>query len=266
MSLAIITKVPEGIVLAAESRVSYDIPYGDNGSRLVTFDNATKVLEMDGYNRFGAVTFGVANIGDRTAHSFLPEFIAHLKKDKQKKNLTVEQFSKELSNFFSAKWKEAMADDFPSGENMHFVVSGFDKDNPYAKVYQFAIPETPKPTPVSGMEGFNIIWGGQTDIVERIFKGFDASVLNWVDQNIELTDEQSDGLVKAIQDSQLPVVCGALALQDAINLCITLIRTTIDIQSLAAGIRGVGGPIDVAIITKDDGFKFIQRKALKGEN
>jgi len=34
---------------------------------------------------------------------------------------------------------------------------------------------------------------------------------------------------------------------------------------LAIGIRGVGGPIDVAIVTRTDGLQYVQRKLIRGE-
>lgn len=63
---------------------------------------------------------------------------------------------------------------------------------------------------------------------------------------------------------------GTMALQDAIDFCILMIQTTSAIQQFSNGIvadpgniPGVGGPIDVAIITPDKGFIWINRKKLK---
>lgn len=57
----------------------------------------------------------------------------------------------------------------------------------------------------------------------------------------------------------------AMPLQDCVNLAIFFIRTTIDAQNLSVGVRGVGGPIDVAVITASEGIQFIQRKQIVGE-
>lgn len=43
-------------------------------------------------------------------------------------------------------------------------------------------------------------------------------------------------------------------------IAVLLIKTTIEAQSLTVGLRGCGGAIDVAIITKDSDLKFIQKK------
>ena len=41
--------------------------------------------------------------------------------------------------------------------------------------------------------------------------------------------------------------------------------TTIVMQHWIVGVRGVGGAIDVAVITQAKGFEVIQRKQLRGE-
>ena len=56
-----------------------------------------------------------------------------------------------------------------------------------------------------------------------------------------------------------------LMAQRGIDLATFLIRSTILAQSVAIGVRGVGGPIDVAVITREKGLKFVQRKEIRGE-
>jgi 20S proteasome alpha/beta subunit len=76
MSLGIAFKGPEGIVLAADSRVTLtaEMKHGNEKMTLPsTFDNATKLLKIAEHNYIGVVTYGVGAIGQqepRTAHSF----------------------------------------------------------------------------------------------------------------------------------------------------------------------------------------------------
>ncbi len=64
---------------------------------------------------------------------------------------------------------------------------------------------------------------------------------------------------------QAPVPIAFLPLQDCVDFAIFLIRTTIIMQHWIVGVRGVGGAIDVAVITQADGFKEIQKKKIVGE-
>ena len=69
MSLGIVIKGPEGLVLAADSRVTLGTQTPNGGIFHVNFDNATKLLSFDGNNvkgpnsYLGAVTYGQAIVG-----------------------------------------------------------------------------------------------------------------------------------------------------------------------------------------------------------
>ena len=61
-----------------------------------------------------------------------------------------------------------------------------------------------------------------------------------------------------------------MTLQDAIDFCTLMVQTTSAIQRFSDGIianpgdmPGVGGPVDVAVITADQGFVWVSRKKLK---
>ena len=80
MSLGLAFKGAEGIVLAADSRVTLTAaiqpPAGAVGAPTMllpsTYDNATKLLRIHGQDYVGAVTYGAGAIGakePRTAHS-----------------------------------------------------------------------------------------------------------------------------------------------------------------------------------------------------
>src|ERR1039457_4393527 len=123
MSLGIAFKGPEGIVLAADSRVTLNNAFAQpNGQTMViasTFDNATKLLKVKGQDFVGAVTYGVGALGQkepRTAHSFVPEFESMLNKKFPGKRLKVEEFAQELSDFFLAQWNAHMQGANPQGD------------------------------------------------------------------------------------------------------------------------------------------------------
>jgi hypothetical protein len=53
-----------------------------------------------------------------------------------------------------------------------------------------------------------------------------------------------------------------LPLQDCVDLSTFLISATIALQKWVGGIHGVGGAIDVAIITRGKKFEYIQQKTI----
>ena len=65
---------------------------------------------------------------------------------------------------------------------------------------------------------------------------------------------------------------GTITLQDAIDFCVLMTRTTESIQRFSdgtmlapGGIAGVGGEIDIAVITPEKGFTWLKKKKLKAE-
>ena len=154
---------------------------------------------------------------------------------------------------------------FPSP--ITFVVAGFDRDEAYGRKYIFDIPNNSTPKEQHPGNSFRITWGGQHKICRRLIKGFDFDELMPLIENVcPLTEEQRRKLVhEELPKLELPIPYAALSLQDAINLAIVMIRTTIDIQSFMIDVRGCGGAIDIAVITLEKGFQWIQRKKLEGE-
>jgi hypothetical protein len=84
-------------------------------------------------------------------------------------------------------------------------------------------------------------------------------------KSLNLDAQQVQAMIQALNPLQMQIPLAGMPLQDCVNLAIFFIRTTIMAQRLTVGIRGCGGPIDVAIITRRDGFKIIQRKQIVGE-
>jgi len=109
MTLAIGFKGSEGVVLAADSRVTIQAitqPPGAPHQVIIpaTYDNATKLLKVQGQDYVAAVTYNAGAVGvqqPRTAHSLLAEFEAQLAGEQR---LSVEAFAQRLSDFFNSQW------------------------------------------------------------------------------------------------------------------------------------------------------------------
>jgi hypothetical protein len=268
MSLGVVIKAPEGLVLATDSRLTLTAQSPETPPLHVNFDNVSKLLSFGEPNTYvGVVTYGLAVIGLRTPQSFVPEFEAQLAQGPQPRRLTVSEFAVKFSEFFVGQWKqfEATLPAPYTGPNMTFVVAGYDDDEPYGKMFLIEIPAKSSPTAQhDGVGMFGIAWGGQREIVDRLLQGFDER-LGTAIARLGLPSDQTDALAKVRQQIQMPIPLQALPLQDCVDLAIFFIRTTIIAQKLTVGIRGVGGPIDVATITRHEGLRFVQRKRIVGE-
>lgn len=280
MSLGIAFKGPEGIILAADSRVTLTAeirPAQSKPSKTqlpkmllpATYDNATKLLRVSGQEYVGAVTYGLGALGQktpRTAHSYIPEFEEELMKA-QVGRLSVYDFAKKLSDFFMKQWQESGMPQVQkyTGPDMIFLVGGYDVNEPYGAVFEFFVPKKPLPKEWH-KDGFGMVWGGQKEFTDRLIQGFDDGLPILAQQHLGLSDSQRDGLTAHLKSNlQAKIPFPFLPLQDCVDLSIMLIRATISIQNWIIGIRGVGGAIDVATITRTGKFKPIQQKRISGE-
>jgi hypothetical protein len=272
LSLGIAFKGAEGVVLAADSRVTLmaeKTQPGPAGVRFVlpaTFDNATKLLFVPSQKWVGAVTFGVGAVGGaqpRTAASFLPEFDKELEDEPR---LSVETFATKLGEFYLRQWNAQMPKNVPKGNDIVFLVGGYDEDAAYGRLFSLAVPSAPVPVEQQAGQDFGAMWGGQKAHADRIVQGFDDTVIAQIKDHLNLTDAQSADLVQHLRaNNPLALPYQFLPLQDCVDLCIQLIRTTINMQRFTLDVRGVGGQIDVATVTRMEGFHPIQQKAVVGE-
>ena len=269
MSLGVVIKGPAGMVLAADSRVTLVAQQQGGPSHTVNYDNATKLLSFrPPHNLVGAVTYGVAVIGRRTAHSFIPEFELTLQ---ETESLGVLEYANKLSSFFMDRWQETMgqqADDAAAVGDMTFIIGGYDPEAPYGKVFLFGIPNQPEPQPRNpGENEFGMTWGGQLQIGSRLIQGYDPALALVLREELELDDQKIEDVTRALRErAEFRIPYDVLPLQDCVDLATFLIRSTMTLQGLAIGVRGVGGPIDVAVITPSNGLEYVQRKQIHGED
>jgi hypothetical protein len=272
MSLAVVFKGAEGLVLAADSRVTLTAfatpPPGAVPEGVVVgpqvmhtyFDNATKLLGLKNHPYLGIVTYGQGAIGQqqpRMAHGYMPEFERWLARLKTKRP-SVRIVARELGKFFADRWTEAQMP--PDATPMVFLVAGFDVGDAHGRVYEVSVPNAPDPVEQNA-DGFGISWGGMTYLGERLLNGVAPRAIAIAQDELELTDDQADELNKRWeQELGLSIPYQLLPLQDCIDLSTFLVDMTANVMTWTIGVQGVGGEVDVATITSTDGFQPIQQK------
>lgn len=154
--------------------------------------------------------------------------------------------------------------DVGSFETVEFIVAGYDPDGT-GHAYHLAIPKgivIEKDTVTAGA-----VWIGQVDVLSRVVKGVDPSIygLPFVQNALNL------GVTALDQLGSLEYIVNwsTITLQDAVDFCVLMIRTTESLQRFSDGTilspggwTGVGGPVDVAIISPKEGFNWLQQKKI----
>lgn len=258
MSLAITVITPEGIVQAADSRVSIPIKIDEETMSYSHLDNATKLLTFDKpHNYISVTTYGAGTIGARTAHSFIKEFQKTLPENR----ISVINFAKRLQEFYKNEWGKII--DNPQTSPMVFQVAGVNEKQQFGELYIVSVPGDEAPTKVINDGTFSLYYGGDQHVVDRLIQGRDTRMDGIIMQAEALSDVHvplGEVFDQVATMHLLPI--GSYALQDAIDLARFLIDTTSKIQKLSLNLETVGGATDVSCITKSEGCKIISKKTV----
>ena len=244
MSFVIAVYVPEGIVMASDSRQSVTIegknPEG-NPFKVETVNSdaviKTYLLEKQ---QIGISSFGQDLLGGIPTASHIKRFI----EEELKANDDVTTVPKKLIEYLRKSYPNIDAG---------FHIAGYRKEGKISMPYIYSCHVGKnevgrRNTKPDGSIAYGATWSGQGDILSSIL--------------IPVAVKDEKGNDKVIR-SPAPVIWDAMSLQDAIDFSIYAIRTTIDTMRFQARPKNVGGPIDVLVLTPDE-TKWIQRKALHG--
>lgn len=242
MSLIISVFVREGIVMAADSRLTLTVPrtLPDGQTTLLSLtssDSAKKLFLAP--NHVGIATCGAADIGGAPVAGFVETFIVEKLANKA---AAAEQVADLLAEYLVGLGVRP---------GTLFHVSGYAKTTTGLEQTVFLIDPASRiksrlnPT---NQQGAN--WGGEFDVLQRLL---------------------NDVLLVA-GEGQAPVAMPHFGvpfeyftLQDAIDFAVYGIRSTIDTLRFQVREKTVGGPIDVLVITPD-GSRWITKKQLAADD
>jgi hypothetical protein len=157
---------------------------------------------------------------------------------------------------------------------IELLVAGYNNDGSH-QVFSCRVPGTIQKLRDSYLldKQYGSSWIGQGDVVTRIVLGFDGRIAN-VDFMKEVFQSRGEAdIQRQLQGLEYAIQWGAMSLQDAVDFSTLMIQTTSAMQRFSDGINadpgempGVGGPIDVAVITPRQGFQWVKKKRLRYED
>ncbi len=276
MSVVVVVKVSEGLVLAADSAASLigkvDTPYGVQEGILKTFYNAKKLIQIGNFP-IGVLTWGQAYIGARTIeslireweHNFNWESIEVLKLENQQK-YNIKECAQSLKNFIELKYNEEFIN-VPENQRpgVGMIVAGYSEGKFFPEIWRFTIPfddEVINQRPdIDGKPNFGASWFGLTDAIIRLHFGRDDNIVKILVEKYKISEEEIRDLLMPIE-YQVPFA--QMPLQDAIDYANYLINVVIGRYRFVIGPELCGGEIDIAVITPNQ-FKWISKKTWKIE-
>ncbi len=254
MTLAVSLRVPDGVVIAADSlstsmgqigmtaevggscpKCKEEIKIKDLKMPPIPIPTSTSSFAQKVFpfhELYGVATYGMAILNEKTVHYHVKE----LEKQYENRSITkVAEVSKILIEYFDEQIRKQIKDIDQAPDNYHplgFLVAGFDVD--IGKTVLINMGKKPESQEFS-KTGCTI--GGDVELVLKLWEF-------------------------AKSDPRRSTRYGAFSLQDAVDYAEYLINTTTNFQRFANMIPTVGGEVDIGLITPFREFTWIKCKKL----
>jgi hypothetical protein len=272
LTIAISIKINDGLVLASDS-ASTVIGQTETGQlqALNVYNNAVKVFNLCKGLPIGAITWGAGSVGQASTATIIKDLRQLLTEGDEKhawkldrSNFAVEAVAHRLKEFVFDEFYAHAYQQIPEQRpDLGFIIAGYSSRAPMAEEYKVEMKSgtLDGPTRLRSREEIGMTWGGNPEAVNRLLAGV-SSALPGVLQNLfKIPTAQLPQVMSTIQQNlQLPLVLPAMPLQDAIDLADFLVDLTIKFSRFMPGAPTVGGPIEIAAISKHEGFRWVKRK------
>ncbi len=246
MSFIITTYVPEGIIMAADSRQTATIEgTTPDGTKLpkfdtVTSDNCYKLFLLEEQN-ISVGVFGETILGGTPIEHSVRLFIEEYN-DPEDDILDVVE---KMMRYFSARYATA---------DTAFHMAGYRTDGkisvPYVYHCQVSRNEIKRVNVKPGTDEviYGAAWGGQGDVIARL-----------IQPGVKLQAGP-----EAREFPTPPILWDAMSVQDGVDFSIFAVWTTMQSIRFQARPKNVGGPIDV-LLTTPQGAGWVRRKDYQGD-
>jgi hypothetical protein len=267
MSVCVLVKVGEGLVLATDSASTVIgvpvLPNGNQGPQgvLKIFFTGKKLFQL-GDLPVGIMSWGAGSFKERSIASLIEEFESTEEiKQINKKNVEIKKIADKLWDFL-LRASDVFFPDVPKEgrPKTGIVIGGYTKQRFFPDEYSMNIPVTEpyKPRPEKDNEpNFGANWYGMTDAIVRFHHGRDDGVINILSKHGIDEDTIKKITEEISREIQYPVLFNAMPLQDAIHYAKFLIDLTIARYRFVLGAELCGGKVNLATITRKEGFREV---------
>jgi hypothetical protein len=268
VTICVAVQVNDCLVFAADSAVTLTYSVDQHGNDIINvLPHGNKVFNLHRDLPICAMTCGLGNLG--------PESIASLAKDLRillmgglndyaidPSNYTIEEIAIKARKYLFEEKFAALAD--KPKTHMSFYIGGYSSGAGAPERWLVKIESdkntSPAPECLAKPGSNGLSWGGQPDAIYRLVMGLsihhgDVLTKAGIDPAV------STPVIAAMQaELQAAIVHPAMPVQDAIDLAEFLVETTKRFVRFLPGADTVGGDTDIAVVTKHEGFKWVQRK------
>lgn len=268
MTIALSLKVNDGVVLATDSASTLTIQDNQGNPKDMVYNHANKVFNLRKGLPIGLMTWGLGSIGNSSIERLVKDFRAQISSDDSDwfvgidSDYQLEDIAGRFRDFiYDEHYIEAYGDS-GSKPDIGFMIAGYSADRDMAEEWRLQIEggDCRGPNQVREIGDCGVSWSGRPHAIHRLYLGYDARLQDLLVQAGLDSDEVDEFLSGAQELLKAPIIWDPMPIQDAIELARFLVDTTINYHRFLPGSDVVGGPIEIAAITKHERFKWIDRK------
>lgn len=263
MTVVVTVKIHDGVVLASDSATTM---VDDRGQPVIVYNNANKLFNLYKGLPIGAITWGSGSIGHASISTLAKDFRRRLLYDPEwminRDSYTMADVVTKAKRFFYDESYIPVVELTKATPVLGLRFAGYSATAELPEVYDLLLAnECIGPTLIRTSDQNGLNWAGDYDAIQRLIIGH-SQLLGNILKKTSLTPEQVAAVLAAARTMEAPVVAPAMPIQDAIELAEFLVRTQAEYSRFVISSRpaGVGGPIEIATITKHESFKWIKRK------
>jgi hypothetical protein len=270
MTIVVSVKVTDGIVLAADSATSFS---DANGSVVKVYNNANKIFNLVKVWPIGAMTYGAGSIGTASISTLSKNLRTRLtplrpglsgEQDPialDHSSYTIEDVATKARDFFEERYKAAHPQPVP-GYFLGYRVCGYSANGLLPEAWEVRILENSCVGPIRlyNDDDFGPRWSGESEAIDRLVLGIGtrmSEALKKLGVDDAMVPKTINDLVSHLYANlYLP----AMPIQDAIDLAGFLVDVSVKFAHFSLRPATVGGPVEIATITRHEGFKWVARK------
>jgi hypothetical protein len=263
MTVIVSVKINDGVIMAADSASTF-------GTGQI-YLNADKLVNLVKGLPIGVMVTGAGGIGSESISTLLKDLrqrldssVSHARHEwaLHSDSYTMEEVAHRVREFL---YEEKVA---PLNQDcfMRLRICGYSAGRPLAEVWEVIIngKQSPPPTQAQKEDDFGPRWDGEYEALNRLIIGCSTTKLEpALMAELKLKQPEAEELTTRLLPHLYELMAlSAMPVQDAIDLARFMVETTIGFTrfSVLRQPKHVGGAVEIAAITKHEGFRWIQRR------
>lgn len=263
MTICIGVKVNDGIVFAADSAASMMQISGGLPIISRVYNNADKIFNLHRKLPVVAMTCGIGNFGSESISTIVKGIRLQLM---SQGGMDPTDYSLErIVEFSHAVFKEKfdrLNNAIKQSQSFEFFVGGCSLNGGGDEIWKFQSSEGKfhEPERILSAGDTDILWAGQSEACVRLVLGHSSNTYE-IFRASGLSHEQAENLLITVQRNAVAQFLEpSMPITDAIELAKFLAQTCASFVKFSPGADTVGGNLDIATVTKYEGFRWISRK------